>query len=235
MSTAPALSVAFFDPAHRLHGTARAGMTLLFEGTTPSALPEGASIERDGDGYRAALADRLDLRLDPISPAADLGGVFARVCRVDGIAAGVRVSCLGTVTETLEPPSWADLDAVRALSAVFDEENAVLALARRPRGAMAHGEERIRAYVLAAGELKSAEDTRISTVYDGNGRQRSAGVELWMPGEDFPRRAAGSVVAGASLTLENLRVEAAVFGWRMEGREGAGAYELTVREEHAAA
>ena len=30
-------------------------------------------------------------------------------------------------------------------------------------------------------------------------------------------------------------MHAAVFRWRMEGREGAGAYELTVRDEPAAA
>jgi hypothetical protein len=39
------------------------------------------------------------------------------------------------------------------------------------------------------------------------------------------------VQAGASLTLEGLRVNAAVFAWQMEGREGSGLYELAVRDE----
>jgi hypothetical protein len=43
------------------------------------------------------------------------------------------------------------------------------------------------------------------------------------------------VQAGASLSLEGLRVNAAVFAWRMEGREGAGAYDLVVRDEPDAA
>jgi hypothetical protein len=42
-------------------------------------------------------------------------------------------------------------------------------------------------------------------------------------------------VAGTSLQLERLRVDAAVFAWSMDGREGFGAYELTVRDEPAAA
>jgi hypothetical protein len=75
----------------------------------------------------------------------------------------------------------------------------------------------------------------VSTVYDGDGRQRAAGLELWLPGEDFPRRASGTVQAGASLSLEGLQVNAAVFDWRMEGRAGAGAYELAVRDEGPAA
>jgi hypothetical protein len=52
-----------------------------------------------------------------------------------------------------------------------------------------------------------------------------------MPGEDFPRRAAGEVTGGTTLELPGLRVNASIFAWRMEGREGAGAYELTVRDE----
>jgi hypothetical protein len=40
------------------------------------------------------------------------------------------------------------------------------------------------------------------------------------------------VRAGLSLALEgDLHVNAAVFGWSMEGRDGFGSYELTVRDE----
>ena len=74
------------------------------------------------------------------------------------------------------------------------------------------------------------EDARISTVYDGGGRQRSAGLELWLPGEEYPRRGSGQVIAGSSLDLEGVQVHAAVFRWRLDGREGIGAYELMVRD-----
>ena len=81
----------------------------------------------------------------------------------------------------------------------------------------------------------AVEEARLSTVYDGDGRQRSAGLELWLPAEDFPRRAVGTVQAGLSLSLEGLRVHVAVFAWRMEGRDGLGAYDVTVRDEPATA
>src|SRR5205085_6728560 len=121
------------------------------------------------------------------------------------------------------------------VSAIFDTEHALLALARRPRGAIGHGQEQVSARLLVGDQLLEVEKARLSTVYDGDGRQRSAGLELWLPGEDFPRRASGTVEAGASLNLEGLRVNAAVFAWTMEGREGAGAYDLVVRDEPAEA
>ena len=42
-------------------------------------------------------------------------------------------------------------------------------------------------------------------------------------------------MAGSSLELDGLTVHAAVFRWRVEGREGLGAYELMVREQSPAA
>jgi hypothetical protein len=100
---------------------------------------------------------------------------------------------------------------------------------------MGHGQELVEAKLLVDGELAEVEDARLSTVYDGEGRQRNAGLELFLPEEDFPRRVSGTVRAGASLSLEGLRVNAAIFGWQMEGREGTGLYELAVRDEQEAA
>jgi hypothetical protein len=227
----PAVALAFFDPDRGLHGSARAGVTLLFEHGQPQALPEGPEVGRDGDGWRAALGNRFELSFSPICDALDLDGASTRLCRVTGTVGGGTVECLGTATETITPPAWEDLDALRGVSALFDQENAVLALARRPRGAIGHGHEQVVAWLVSAGEARLVEDARISTVYDGEGRQRTAGMELWMPGEDFPRRASGTAVAGTTLSLEGLRVNAAVFSWRMDGRDGAGAYELTFRDE----
>jgi hypothetical protein len=233
--TEPAFSVAFFDSDRKLYGSARSGMTLLFEDTAANALPEGPRFETDGGSLRAQLEGTLSLELEPTSPEAELGGVVTRMCRVRGEVSGSPVDCLGTWAETRVAPSWDELDAVRSLSALLDEGNGVLAVARRPRGARGHGEERVSAALMQNGELLGVENARISTVYDGEGRQRSAGLELWLPGEDFPRRGSGVVLAGSSLELEGLRVHVAVFRWRVEGREGVGAYELMVREASPAA
>jgi hypothetical protein len=89
----------------------------------------------------------------------------------------------------------------------------------------------VSAVLIASGQALDVEDARLSTVYDRDGRQRTAGLELWLPGEDYPRRATGSATAGASIVLGGVRVDAAVFEWRMEGRVGAGAYELALRDD----
>ena len=227
----PAVSVAFFDPAHGLHGSARAGVSLLFDGSHSHALPYGPDLVRDGDGWRATVADGFDVALAPVGEPVKLAGATVRICRATGTAGGRAIEGLGTVTETHEPPAWEELDAIRGLSAIFDEAHAILAVARRPRGAPAHGHEHVEAVLLDDGEIRSVEDARLSTVYDGEGRQRSCGLELWLPGEDFPRRAFGTVVGGTTLQLEQLVVNASVFAWRMEGREGAGAYDLVVRDQ----
>jgi hypothetical protein len=229
------VSLAFFDPDAAVYGTARAGATLLFDGTSTSLLAEGPRIEAEGASVRAALADRLELQLEPLDPQLELGDVTARIARVAGRVDGKDVRCLGTLSETHRAPSWEQLDALRALSVLVDEGNSLLVLAERPRGALGHGEERVTAQLVQDGELRAVEDARISTVYDGEGRQRSAGLELWLPGEEFPRRGSGAALAGSSLDLGGVDVHAAVFRWRLDGRDAIGAYELMVRREEPAA
>jgi hypothetical protein len=233
--SAPALALSFFDAAHDIHGTARSGMSILFEGRKPTALPEGPEVEPTDGGWRAVLPERFSLEFESVSPPADLGGVRTHVARVRGQAAGRTVDGLGTVSEIEVPPDWEELDAIRGITALVDEQHALVALARRPRGAVGHGDEEVVARLLEDDALLEVEQARISTVYDGGGRQRSAGLELWLPGEDYPRRGSGQVIAGSSLDLEALQVHVAVFRWRLDGREGIGSYELMLRMEPPAA
>ncbi len=233
--SAPALALSFFDAAHDIHGTTRSGATILFEGRRSEVLPEGPVIEQSGEGWRAELPDKLALELEPVATDVDLGSVHARVVRVRGEAGGRRVDGLGTISETRVPPRWDELDALRSISALVDDRHALLVLARRPRGAVGHGDEKVTARLIEDDAVLAVEEARISTVYDGNGRQRSAGLELWVPGEEYPRRGSGLVIAGSSLDLDGIQVHAAVFRWRLDGREGIGAYELMLRTEPPAA
>jgi hypothetical protein len=229
--TAPPVAIAFFDPDRDIYATARSGATILFRDRKPEVLPEGPEIEAAGGTLRASLPDALDLELVPVLEPLDLGGVSARVCRVRGTAGGTSVDCLGTVSETSRAPVWEELRSLRSISALVDEAHGFLALARRPAGTSGHGQELVSAWLVDDGRAQQVEDARISTVYDGGGRQRSAGLELWMPGEEWPRRGSGVAVAGSSLELEALDVHTAVFHWRLDGRDGAGAYELMVKPD----
>ncbi len=182
-----------------------------------------------------ALDGELALDAEVASDAVDLGGVSVRLVHVRGEASDRRVDCLGTLAETESAPRWDELDALRTVSVIIDERHALLALARRPRGARGHGEERVGAVLLDEGRFLEVDQARLSTVYDGDGRQRSAGLELWLHGEEYPRRGSGVVVAGSSLQLEEVEVHAAVFRWRLEGHDGIGGYELMSRTEPPAA
>jgi hypothetical protein len=227
--SAEAFALSFFDPDRDLYGTARSGATLLFHGREPAAHANGPDVNEEGDGWRAELAERLSLKLEPVSAAVELNGVTARICRVAGQVDATTVDCLGTFSITTIAPRWEELQAVRSISALVDEGTGLLALARRPRDAPGHGDEEVSAGLFIDGELHQVEEARISTVYDGGGRQRSAGLELWLPDEEYPRRGSGLVIAGSTFELETIQVHAAVFRWRLDGREGIGAYELMVR------
>jgi hypothetical protein len=226
-----AFALSFFDLDRELYGTARSGSTLLFHGRQPAAHADGPEVTIEGSGWRAELEGRLSLELEPVSAEAQLDGVTARICRVSGEVDGTRVSCLGTFSVTAVAPRWEELQALRTISALVDDDNGLLAVARRPQGVPGHGDEEVRAVLFSEGEPHEVEEARISTVYDGGGRQRSAGLELWLPGEEFPRRGSGLVIAGSSFELEAIEVHAAIFRWRLDGRDGVGAYELMVRVE----
>jgi hypothetical protein len=226
----PALTISFVDPARAVHGTARSGMTLLFQGREASSFAEGPSVQAAGDGWRVELPD-----FSPVGAVGEFSGSRAHVCAVSGEVGGTAIDGMGVVTEITTAPRWDELDVMRQVHALFDRDHCVLAVARRPAGSSGHGDELVVAHLWEEGQLHSVENALLSTIYDGEGRPRRASMELWLPGEDFPRRAFGTVAAGASLALDGLDVHAAVFDWRMEGREGAGLYELTVREPAPAA
>jgi hypothetical protein len=215
-----------------VHGTIRSGLTLLFEGREARAERGPVEIDQAGERWQARASGDVEITLTRASDTADLGGVAVTVCTCEGRVGGKKVSGLGTAAETRKLPEWRELDLLRAISAVFEPGLAALVVARRPH-ATEHGSERVTAVLVENGELRAPEDARISTVYDGAGRQHSSGLELWFPGEEYPRRLFGTVQAGTSLELEGLSVHAAAFTWRMEGHVGSGLYELTLRRDDA--
>jgi hypothetical protein len=221
------LALTFVDHERRLYATARSGFALVFEDGKASSYDEDVAITTAAEGWDARLPGGLDLSFRRLADPVELGGMRAHLC-----AAG---DGLGVIAEITDPPRWQDLDATRYVCALFDPKHAIIAFARRPAGSVGHGEELMVAHLWSDGELKGVEDARLSTIYDGEGRPRQASMELWLPAEDFPRRAFGSVTAGASLALEGLDVHAAAMDWRMDTHRGAGMYELTVREPAPAA
>jgi hypothetical protein len=171
--------------------------------------------------------------LPPGSAAAKTGGMegYEQLCRVRGTAVvdGVerRIDCLGQRGHSWGRPDWSRIVLARSLSAWLDDETAVSLTAVRGAKGRHHADEAVEAFVVLGGTPVPVADPLISTTYDAEGRQRHAGLELWIDDEDgYPHRAAGQVVCGTTLDLGELRMDCAFFRWQMEGRAGVGRYDI---------
>ena len=192
--------------------------------SSPTARAGGPSCP---DRCRSRSSGSADLRRPE-------GACALTWCRVRGEAPGRRVDCLGTLSETdyapalgrARRPSGASPRWLTSCHAV------ARAGARRPRGAVGHGdEERLR-----APSSRTTPSSPLRTpAFDRLRRQRPPA-----------QRRARAVGAGRGVPAPRLRardrrlvarprrgskVHVAVFRWRLDGREGIGGYELMLRTE----
>lgn len=171
---------------------------------------------------------------DADAPATQAGGMrgYDQLCAFTGtvrIAGAERaVHGLGQRSRGWGTPDWSTIDAARTISAWLGDGAGVLLTGVSPDGA-APDIEAISAFVVADGVPRPVEDPLVSTAFDGEGRQRRVGLELWMEGDRGPHRAAGDLICGSSLDLGRLRYDCAFFSWRMEGRTGIGRYDVLRR------
>jgi hypothetical protein len=173
--------------------------------------------------------------LGPDEPAARAGGMagYEQLCRVRGEVAidGEVLAVTGGVGQrgrSWGSPDWRRLAAAHTICAWMGPEEGVAVCALHPTGAKGHGEDARWGAVLGAGAATPITDPRVSTTYDGDGRQRRAGLELWIGEgeEEYARRAAGTVLCGSTLELGQLRLDCAFMRWTMGGRSGIGRYDV---------
>jgi hypothetical protein len=191
----------------------------------------------------------FDLELEATGPLAELpadnpvaraGGMegYEQPVRVLGQAtvgdARIAVDGLGQRGHSWGAPDWKRIELTRAVTAWMGDDLAVSLTAVRPAGKRDHAAEAVAAAILDRDEEGAAHtidvlEPRLTTTYDDEGRQRQAGLELWVDEDGYPRRAAGELVCGTSLDLGRLRLDCAFFHWRMEGRQGFGRYDVLRR------
>jgi hypothetical protein len=190
-------------------------------------------LELEASGALAELAPG-----DPVAAAGGMTG-YEQPVRVHGAATvgdeRIAVDGLGQRGHSWGAPDWDRIALARTVTAWMGDDLAVSLTAIRPAGKRDHAHEAVAAAILArddAGQPVAIDvaDPRLSTTYDDEGRQRHAGLELWVDDDGWPRRAAGEVACGTSLDLGRLRLNCAFFRWRMEGREGVGRYDLLRRQ-----
>ena len=198
----------------------------------------------------------LDLELEALGaiaelpadhPAAKAGGMtgYEQAVRVRGAATigeqRLDVRGLGQRGHSWGAPDWDRIGLARSVSCWLGEDLAVSVVAIRPAKGKAHGDELVAATLLEAGGngddsagpvARPVEDPRLTTTYDGEGRQRHAGLELWVAKDDqLPWHIAGEAICGTSLDLGRLRLDCAFFRWRGRGREGVGRYDVMRRAD----
>jgi hypothetical protein len=170
------------------------------------------------------------------APAALAGGLtaYAQLCRVHGsVRVGDRerpVNGVGQRSHGWGHPDFDGIELTRSLGIWFADGTGVLVGAVRPAEAHSHAQETTCAALIGPRGSVAVEEARLSTTTDRGGRQRRAGLELWLDGDDgSPRRAAGELLCGSTLDLGGRRLDCAFLRWHMEGREGVGRYEVLRR------
>jgi hypothetical protein len=181
-------------------------------------------------------------------PAGKLGGMegYDQLVRVSGTVvvdgATRKFNGRGQRGHSWGAPDWDKLSVARTLGVWLEDDRGVTMTAVRPAKASSHADEAIHAVMLAPDSDDEGgtavatviADPRVSTTYDSEGRQRHAGLELYVTEDaDYARRAAGEVACGTTLDLGRLRLDCAFFTWRMEGRSGVGRYDVLRRVEDA--
>jgi hypothetical protein len=210
-----------------------------------------AFADEDGaHGFSLELTARSGpAMLDAGDPAARLGGMegYEQLVEARGevtiAGRSRRLRGAGQRGHSWGAPDWERLSLSRSMGAWLEDGTGVTLLALRPGKAQSHADEALHAVLLerepdsegdgdGMAEPTVVADPRLSTTYDSNGRQRHAGLELYVrEDDDFARRAAGEVVCGTTLDLGTLRLDCAFFRWRMEGRTGVGRYDVLRRTD----
>jgi hypothetical protein len=176
----------------------------------------------------------LEAELEAVSPPVQFGepltsaaGMqwYEQLCRVRGeFRLGGRRTQIDGVGRRAH--AWGEPAAarLRTLYAVAGDR-AVTVTAVRPRDADEHGAELISAYMLRPeSEPEPFESARLSTIYDSAGRPRTAGLELFLPGDEYPRRVSGEAVWPAAGDPGSF--ETACFRWSLDGDPAQGGYQV---------
>ena len=191
---------------------------------------------RDGEGHGFDLEVRRSRR--PAELGDGVGGMegYEQLCRVEGDVRTGRRPCAspasasaGTRGARRTGSGWT---LARTVGVWLDDDAAVIALhGVRPAGASGHDDEAVgRAYLFEGERACAVADPRLSTTYDGEGRQRRAGLELWVGEEDaLPAAPRARSSAARRSTSGACGWTARSSRWRMEGRAGVGRYDVLRR------
>jgi hypothetical protein len=188
----------------------------------------GAGLELEANASSAPV----DLDEEATSGVARTAGIhrYEQICEIRGKATvrgrELSIRCPGRRHHSWGAHDWAELERWRSLYAAPDADGAVTVLSALPAGSAGHGDELRGAYLLTGQDSPVPfEEVRISTVYGSDQLPDKAGLELFMPGDEYPSRVSGESVCGASVELGVQSVSVSFFRWSVDGRPALGVYE----------
>lgn len=230
-------SLAFFDPDRKVMGIAGPQVSILFNpdgklGFSVSDVQQITTLSPTHWTARMETVDsgRFELDWRSLGEGASLDSSDIMVCRVTGKLeeAGRRERRMASLGIATLPSRRGGPPVLRSINVVFDENNAFFMNAYRPAVYHGHGDERNDAVLIVDGEPRRVEETRLSTVYSKDDLHTQASLELYLEGEELPRRLTGEAIEGTHVELTDRDVALAFFNWTMGAQAGVGYYEIAL-------
>ncbi len=211
--------------------------------------PARTAIERPLERWSASLHDGdcgFDITLEATTPPLDLAdpdegggdvaGVreYAQMCNVTGAVTidgrKQKIACTGWRGHLWGAPNWESIAARRSLYFGSPDAGSIAIIGSRPAGADGHDSEMYTGLLVQRGGDRALEldEIRWSTVYDGERRPDSAGLELLLPGEEYAHRMSGKAICKAALETSGRKHSISFFRWSLDGRTGWGTYQTVV-------
>jgi hypothetical protein len=101
----------------------------------------------------------------------------------------------GTIWELEGELDWDEIEAVRVLTARFEDDRCLALVAIHPADADAHGGDAIAGVVVSDGEPEALAEALMSTEYGPTGEIRRLGLELYRDEDGLALRVAADVTA----------------------------------------
>jgi hypothetical protein len=206
------------------------------------AMTTAMPLEHWGAVLAAADAS-LTLELRAISPPIDLSegrgalvtasaGVelYEQLCEVSGTMSARSkrhdLRCLGRRVHAWGSCDWERLGDYRLLYAAFEARRAITFTSARTKRAGGHGDDLRVAYLVSEdAEPAAFEEVRLSTVFGDDSLPVKAGLELFLPQQELPRRMGGSRICGANVPYGGGMLSLAFLRWSLDGTSAFGSYE----------
>jgi hypothetical protein len=203
--------------------------------TTEEPLARWRAVLVDGDtGFELeGRAASTPLELNEAGAAvAETAGVdrYEQICTIGGKARvngrSISIHCLGRREHSWGAYDWERMQRWRSIYAA-SEARGISVVSTQPAGSTGHGDELRSAQLVAGGEHPLAfEEVRISTVYGSDRLPAKAGLELFMPEDEYPKRVSGQALCGTTVDAGAQSVQSvSFFRWSLDGEPALGAYE----------